>query len=204
MRRLIFYVLFLSVLCGECFAGSPVQGVIARRNVAVSCDPALAYVGNKDTDGAAQLYSVANRAYVYAVTANCSSNLKNGYLNITTAVAGGHVNVCVYTRANDDAPPTVTSTDAKVNCTTVVTDSTGWATAAFSGGGSITSGGKYWILTSPDATATTGTVGIDRKSISSSYYLKAVTYGSEPATLGTGWTEQATTAAVVAGYGSIE
>ena len=31
MRRLMFYVLFLMLLSGECFAASPIQGVIARR-----------------------------------------------------------------------------------------------------------------------------------------------------------------------------
>lgn len=184
MRKIFFSCLVILLLCFSVKA-QEYDYCAGAGGAAASCDNSTDYIGTKSTAGSSSTPAQARMhlfPWVATMEACASGTLDTAYLQVTTAVDDKSCSLCIYTRANNDSPPTVTTTDAKVACANISVASTGLISSAFASG-SVTKDALYWTA----VTCNTGSASIDRDNVAMTCNTGYVIYGSEPDTLGTGW-----------------
>lgn len=139
MKRLIYILLLLNVIGFSYLAYA--DGWFYSVANAPICDPATNEIGSRLDTGTDTTPGV-DVAYVYAGSADCTGVLHDAYIyhNDTT---DGTIYVAIYTKS-DVSPQTG---DALVGYAAITaTTTTGWKSAA-SSGGNVTSGSvNYWVM----------------------------------------------------------
>ncbi len=175
-------ILLLSLLLASpCFAQDQLAmnvGVVGGGVPTVAgCDPINNEVGYRNV-GADDQAIIGGYSYVYRAQADCTGNLKAGYVYHVNGTLGS-VKICIYTSdnailANDTARVLVGCSGSIATC-----DDATWCTTDFSGSHAVTDLAYYWV-----AIFTTATVnwGCKRSGTSTMYWYSdaGVWYASPP------------------------
>jgi hypothetical protein len=188
MRRIIFAICTCLLLAGSAVAQEQLAmmgGIVGGGSGAVAgCSATTNYVGDQ-TQEATSMSIDTNKIYCYAATADCSGNINTAHIyhNGTTT---GNIKLCVYNKTSTDP----SAGDSLIACSDPIAmlNSAAWRTGPI-GSVSVVKDNAYWVCFSSSA----NNVETARGATISRYY-KAITYGSEPDPLGTGFSVNATTA----------